>query len=211
MATRRSFLLAGLTLVACAYAAPLRAAAEVVPPVLQTPMLFIAALGDQTLAVIRGNAPTQQKMAYFHLLLQQDFDIPGVAPSVLGPYWRVATDGERQEFVQLLESYILVTFGRRLADYGGQTLRVTGSRGTQSDPIVISEISRPGAAPLRLEWVLTTRKGVYQISDVIVDGVSMITTQRSEFASIIARTGGTIAGLLVKMRQIIAEAACSRA
>jgi len=56
-----------------------------------------------------------------------------------------------------------------------------------------------------LEWVLIIRNGVYQISDLNLDGVSMAITQRSEFAVMIQRSGGSIAGLLMQMRQIVAQ------
>lgn len=143
-------------------------------------------------------------MTYFHTMLRQDFDLAGAAPFVLGPYWRVASDPERSEFTRLLEGYIVATFGQRLYNSGGASLRVTGSRGTRSEPIVVSEITRPGGVPIKLEWVLTSRNGVYQISDLNLDGVSMAATQRSEFAAMIQRSGGTVAGLLAQMRQIIA-------
>jgi phospholipid transport system substrate-binding protein len=42
---------------------------------------------------------------------------------------------------------------------------------------------------------------------VIVEGVSMAVTQRSEFASVIQRHGGQVQGLLDLMRQKTASAA----
>ena len=38
--------------------------------------------------------------------------------------------------------------------------------------------------------------GLYKISDVVIDGVSMAATQRSEFAQAIQRNGGRVEGLL---------------
>ncbi len=49
--------------------------------------------------------------------------------------------------------------------------------------------------------------GAYKISDVIVEGVSMLVTQRSEFASIIQRHGGQVQGLLDLMREKTASTA----
>ncbi|HEV7995429.1 MAG TPA: ABC transporter substrate-binding protein [Stellaceae bacterium] len=43
--------------------------------------------------------------------------------------------------------------------------------------------------------------GRYKITDVTVDGVSMVLTQRSEFASVIERNGGQVAALLATMRE----------
>lgn len=166
------------------------------------PADFVVALGNQVLSVIRSAASLEQKRAYFRRVLEQDFDMPGIAAFVLGPYWRLATDQEKQEIVPLLYEYILVTFGRRLYDYGGQTLRLVGSRGAG---YVITEIERPGGFPIRLDWVLDSSSGVYRIIDLVLDGVSMAATQRSEFARMVQRSGGTVVGLIVEIRQIIAN------
>ena len=208
MYARRPLLLAALVLVPCAAAR--RLGAQVTSPlsapvvVLTAPMVFISQLGNQALGVIAGGASLQDKMAYFHTMLRQDFDLAGSAPFVLGPYWRAATEPERAEFLRLLEDYIVATFGRRLYDAGGVALRVTGSRGTQAQPIVISEITRQGGPPIKLEWVLNSRTGAYRIGDLNLDGVSMALTQRQDFAAMIARGGGTVASLLAQMRHIIA-------
>jgi phospholipid transport system substrate-binding protein len=52
-----------------------------------------------------------------------------------------------------------------------------------------------------------TDKGVYKINDVIVEGVSMMVTQRSEFASVVQRHGGQLRDLLTMMREKTASAA----
>jgi len=52
-----------------------------------------------------------------------------------------------------------------------------------------------------------TDNGVYKISDVIVEGVSMSVTQRSEFASVIQRNGGQLRGVIGLMREKTARAA----
>lgn len=175
----------------------------------QTPAQFIAALGNQAFAVIQGNYSIEQKLAYFHLMLRQDFDIAAAAPFVLGPYWRVASEPERAQFVALLYPYIVVTFGRRLTEYGGQSLRVTGSRNTQYETVVTSELARPGGQPVRLDWVLVERGGVYRVADVVVDGVSMRLNLRSEIGAMLQRSGGGVGALLMAMRQAIAQSGLS--
>ena len=90
-------------------------------------------------------------------------------------------------------------YGQRLAEYNGESLRVIGSRAEPEDAIVSSEVIRPQGPPIKVDWRLTTRNGVYKITDVNVDGVSMALTQRSEFAGLIQRNGGKLAGLLANM------------
>ncbi|MGE5271263.1 MAG: phospholipid-binding protein MlaC [Thiohalocapsa sp.] len=200
---RRTVLRGGIA-AAVAAAAAMRALQPALAQA-QTPAQFIAALGNQAFAVIEGNYSIEQKLAYFRLLLRQDFDIAGSAPFVLGPYWRVASEAERAQFVALLVDYIVITFGRRLAEYGGQSLRVTGGRKTEYETLVTSELARSGGQPVRVDWVLVERGGVYRVADVVVDGVSMRVNLRSEIGAMLQRSGGVVGALLMAMRQVIAQ------
>jgi phospholipid transport system substrate-binding protein len=53
---------------------------------------------------------------------------------------------------------------------------------------------------------LVTENGTYKITDIIVEGISMMTTQRSEFASVVQRNGGQVRGLIAMMREKTASA-----
>jgi phospholipid transport system substrate-binding protein len=193
-ATRMRIITAVFTIIAGISAAPGPAAAG------EYPVDFISALGNQGLAVIRSNAAIDQKAAYFHQMLRQDFDLARISRFGLGSYWRVASEQERQEFISLLEDHLVRVYGRRFAEYGGESLRVTGSRPEPDSVIVTSQIVRPQGSPISVEWRIGLSEGHYKITDLIVDGVSMALTQRSEFAAMIQRNGGQVAGLLAALR-----------
>ena len=53
----------------------------------------------------------------------------------------------------------------------------------------------------RIEWCVRGKPGNYKIIDVVVEGVSMAITQRSEFASVIQRGGGEFNSLLAQLRK----------
>ena len=172
------------------------------------PAAVINNLGNRALEVLGKNATPAQRVARFHELFREDFDVPGIARFVLGRYWKTATPEQQEEFVKLFEDYIALVYSNQLAAYSGETLRVTGSRTSAEEAIVASEIIRPtGAPPVKVDWHLTDRNGAYKISDVTVDGISMAVTQRSEFASVIQRNGGQVANLIAQLREKTASAA----
>jgi phospholipid transport system substrate-binding protein len=166
------------------------------------PAAVIISLGNHALEVLGSNVDPKLRVARFRQLFSEDFDVPGIARFVLGRYWRVATEPQQQEFVKLLADYIALAYSNRLAEYSGETLHVTGTRPAPDGSVVSSEIVRPnGAPPAKVDWVLTAHDGAYKISDVVVEGVSMAVTQRSEFASVIQRNGGQVQGLITALRQ----------
>jgi len=183
-------LIVGILMSAC----PAAAAAD--------PAAVITNLGNEALKVLGNNVDPSLRVARFRQLFSEDFDVPGIARFVLGRYWRVATEQQQQEFVKLFADYIALAYSNRLAEYSGETLQVTGSRPVPDGSVVSSEIVRPNRAPpAKVDWVLTQHAGTYKINDVIVEGVSMAVTERSEFASVIQRNGGQVQGLITALRQ----------
>jgi phospholipid transport system substrate-binding protein len=92
------------------------------------PSDLIRGLGNQAMEVIRSGASPQQKSAYFHRALREDFDLSSISRFVLGPYWRNASEEQRQEFKALSEDHLVRFYGQRFAQYNGESLRVIGSR-----------------------------------------------------------------------------------
>jgi len=178
--------------------------AAVAPVVLAAadPAAVITNLGNRALEVLGKSATPAQRVARFHELFREDFDVPAIARFVLGRYWKTATPEQQDEFTKLFEDYIALVYSSQLSAYSGETLKVIGSRADPEGAIVASEIVRPaGAPPVKVEWHLTDQHGAYKIRDVAVDGISMAVTQRSEFASVIQRNGGQVQGLIAMLRE----------
>jgi phospholipid transport system substrate-binding protein len=140
------------------------------------------------------------KAAYFDRMLQQDFDLTDICRFVLGPYWRLATPYERQEFSGLFTDRLINFYGRRLAQSGDADFVVTGSRTEPGGVVVTSRIIPRQGNPIVVDWRLGVSNGLYKIEDVAIDGVSMALAQRSEIAALIARQGGQVEMLLTAMR-----------
>jgi phospholipid transport system substrate-binding protein len=166
----------------------------------ESPAGFIRILGQEALAEMRSSAPFPQKEAYFHQMLRQDFDMAGISRFVLGPYSRVASAEQLQEFRDRLEDLIMRTEGAKLALSSGGDFRVTGTRTDPDGVVVTSQIISPQRAPIEMDWQLGIRDGLYKIEDVTIAGVSMALSYRSQIAGRIARNGGQVQTLLAAMR-----------
>ena len=130
------------------------------------------------------------------------FDVKATSRFVLGRYWRKANEAQREEFVGLFEDLIVATYLRRFSGYDGQTLEVDAIREeNERMTAVASRILRQAGEPIRIDWRLMRRGESWRIVDVVVEGMSMAMSQRSEYAAVIKRDGGKIHGLLAKLRE----------
>jgi phospholipid transport system substrate-binding protein len=194
--TRRSLLTTLFVLIATTtVAAP--------PPVNPTDAVaFMNHLWNRAAELLNNKTDPAIRQARFRLLFHEDFDGDGIARFVLGRYWLSASGEEQQEFIKLFEDYVVFVYTARLANFGGETFKVRGSRSDGNGVIVSTDVISPGnASPLKMEWRLVSENGAYKVNDIIVEGVSMTATQRSEFASIVQRNGGQLRGLIALMRE----------
>jgi len=164
--------------------------------------VFMNEMWNRAVEVLSKKVPATERLTRFRQLFQADFDGPGIARFVLGRYWRSASEQEQQEFLKLFEDYVVFVYGTRLSSFNGETFRVKGSRPEGNGVVVATDILNPGGEPpIRVDWRLISDNGAFKINDVIIEGISMLVTQRSEFASIIQRHGGQVGGLLALMRE----------
>lgn len=143
----------------------------------------------------------EQRKAEFKDLLQSSFDIKAIGRFTMGRYWSGATAEQKAEFQKLFEDMIIESYSRRFSDYDGQDFDVTSTRSLgKSDTIVQSYITDTNGQKISVDWRVREKNGGYKVIDIIVEGVSMATTQRSEFASIIQRGGGDVQVLITHLK-----------
>ncbi len=158
---------------------------------------FITSLANEALKDLSDKLPEQELEQHFKALLDKNFDMPRISRFVLGRYWNSANDKEKQDFQSLFEQYVVRAYSVRFSEYSGETVKVTGSRSDSPENVVVaSQIMQPdNAPPVHVDWIVRKDGGAFHIADVSVDGVSMVLTQKQEFAAVIERNGGGVTGL----------------
>jgi len=167
--------------------------------------LFVQSLADEAIKSLAIDGVEQEeRVKRFRVLLNKHFDVPAIGRWVLGRYWRKASKEQRADYMGLFEDLIIATYVNQFTGLSGEVLEVTESitNKGKKDAIVRSEILRPkGQPPVKIDWRVRAPKGEFKIVDVVVEGVSMSQTQRSEFGSVIKREGGDLDGLLTALRK----------
>ena len=171
------------------------------------PAKFIQWLGDEAIAILTTtNATSAERKERYRDLLERGFAVDTIARFVLGRHWRAATSEQRAEYRLLFREFVLDTYAEQLEGYAGQTFEILKALPLDGvDTIVRTEIKQPSGPPIRVDYRVRQRSEAFKVIDVQVEGVSLITTQRSEFNSIIARDG--LDGLLELLREHGADVA----
>lgn len=171
---------------------------------------FIGGLSGQALKVLRADGvPLGDKEKQVRSLLAENIDLDAIGRFVLGRALRKASAEHRDQFRALFREFVLRTYARRLGGYNGQAFEVLGARAVgKTDVLVDTRISRPSGPPIELGWRVRNGPDGHKILDVVVSGVSMAVTQRSEFRSVLSKRG--MEGLIELLRAQVDKIAARR-
>jgi phospholipid transport system substrate-binding protein len=145
-------------------------------------------------------------------VIDDEADLDRLGRMVLGQHWRTASEAERAEYQTLFRHLMLHRFTGYLSAYGAgidarakdELFEITGSsRQGEQDVVVHSLIRPPTRPPIRVDWRLRDRESKPVIIDIVVENVSLLITQRSEFGAVIAQGG--LPRLLSEMRARLEE------
>ena len=164
---------------------------------------FVEAMAERAI-VFLGNENTseQEKQREFRRLLEDSFDIKTIGRFALGRYWRSASEKQRRQYIRLFNEMIINVYSERFKDYQGQELEIKDAQPVgKSDILVKSSIVPQSGPEIGVDWRLRYKSGRYKVIDVIVEGVSMAVTQRSDFASVIQKGGGDLGVLISYLEQ----------
>jgi phospholipid transport system substrate-binding protein len=120
-----------------------------------------------------------------------NFDFERISRLVLGKAWRTATDDQKTQFKYEFKNLLLRTYAVALSKYKDQKIEYKPLRMKPTDEIVTvkTEIIQSGAQPIDVDYALAKQDNGWLVIDIIIEGVSLVTNYRSQFASEIKRNG----------------------
>ena len=152
-------------------------------------------LSDDSLSVT-------QREAKFRKLLQRNFDMAAIGRFSVGRYWKNMSAAQRKEYLKLFEEMIVRVYTGRFNDYNGERIEIFDARPEgKYDTLVRSHIMPNSGSKIKLDWRVREKKGRFKVIDIIVEGVSMALTQRSDFSSVIQRGGGNVNVLIDHLKK----------
>jgi phospholipid transport system substrate-binding protein len=171
------------------------------------PGAFMEGFGHNAIRVLAETQQgTPEREVELRRLLTDHFDVEFISRFVLSRFWRTASEQERAEFRKVFEDYVIAAYGRRFGGFNGEKFAITGTFPQDDERTVVrSDVMRPGGESLTVDWRLQKRAedGAWRIVDIVVEGVSMMVTQRSEFLAVLQREG-SVTALNAKLKQITA-------
>ncbi len=173
------------------------------------PVEVLQTMTERLQEVVKEKPAVLDDYASMHAIVNElvvphvDFQI--MSRWALGKHWRTASPEQRDTFAERFKEVLIRTYLSSLGDYGGSTnyqapvIRYLPLENTDNKirVIVRTEVDQPNAQPIDVRFRMLKRDSGWKIYDVIVEGISMVATNRSSYSAIIRKEG--LDGLLVKL------------
>jgi phospholipid transport system substrate-binding protein len=165
------------------------------PAMAADPSQLVQSTAQQVIDIVKTKTGADRQAAILQVL-QTKFDLPAMGRSALGTHWNQATEDQRTRFLKAVATAEARAYSERFGQYGGQTLTV-GKVTPRANGVTIvdSRLNQKTGQPIKLEWEVRNDR----ITDVKVEGVSMVMTRRSDFNSYIQNHGGKVDALVQEL------------
>ena len=138
------------------------------------------------------------KETQFGELFDKNFDVPSISRFVLGKYWKQASLDQKKNFIKAFRNYVVKTYSSRFNEYSGEKLKLVNYE-NESNPkifLVHTVLERQDAPVIKVDWRIGKKKDRFVILDIVIEGISLAVTQRSEFVAVIEQNNGSIDKLI---------------
>lgn len=173
----------------------------------QDPVNLLNSIANQLIDQLKANKAslkTNSGLVYSlaNRIVVPHADLNEMSRRVLPPkVWNSATSAERSEFQGQFTTLLVRTYASALAEYKDQTIRfypVRGGYQGKNDIKVDSDIIRTDGPSIRVSYRLVRTGSGWKLYDMIVEGVSMLQSFRSQFADQLSR--GNMADVIKQLK-----------
>ena len=179
--------------------------------VLPMPALALSAdhaksLVDKTVAeinsIISSGKGEGAMLRDFEKLFSRYADVPTIARSVLGPAARTASKGQLSAYTKVFQGYISRKYGRRFREFIGGRIEVADAKAVKSYYEVISTAYLKGESPFEVRWHVSDNAGKSLFFNIIIEGVNMLASERTEMGALLDQRGGDLDRLIADLSSI---------
>ena len=162
------------------------------------PDVFIQSTVNRASETLSKNISKQEKINELKLIAKEAVDIIGIGSYTLGSNRKNLNDNQKKKYLDLFENYFLKSFSSRLSEYTNPKIVVRSKKIINKNYTIVNSalIGTPERPEIKIDWrVYTKNPDNPLIRDLIIEGLSLVRTQKEEFASILNSNDGDINAL----------------
>ncbi len=166
--------------------------------------VFVQSTVNRASEILNKKLSKEEKIEKLKIIASETVDIKAIGFYTLGATRKNISKAQIKKYEALFEKYFLKSFASRLAEYSNPEIEVLSKKKlnenyTMVSSILVSTESRP---EVKIDWrVYTKNPENILIRDLIIEGLSLVRTQKEEFSSIIQSNNGDIGPLFTILEE----------
>ena len=170
------------------------------------PDIFVQSTVNRASEALNNKFSKEEKIAKLKAIAKETVDITGIGFYTLGSHRKNINDEQKKEYSNLFEQYFLKSFASRLAEYSNPEIEVLSKKKLNENYTMVSSVlvateQRP---QVKIDWRIYTKNPENPlIRDLIIEGLSLVRTQKEEFSSSIQSNDGDINALFSTLKEFI--------
>lgn len=151
-------------------------------------------LDDALLAAMKAGdrTPFAERYRVLAPVVEQVFNLDAVLAASVGLAWATLPEAQRAELATAFHRYTISSYVSNFNSYNGQSFQVLPSVRTvvNGEVVVQTRLLRVNDSPVKLDYVMRSGPGGWQVVDVLTDGaISRVAVQRSDFRELLIAGG----------------------
>jgi len=153
----------------------------------------------EVIELIKAKPPGAEREAGIRKVLIEAFDLNYMGQQALGKYWSSTSPEQQQRYLRAAIDAEAHAYAERFGQYGGQTLTLGKVSQRGNVTVVDSKLNQSNGQPIAIQWEVRDTGQGPRITDVKIEGVSMVITRRTDFTSYIQNNGGKVEALIQEL------------
>lgn len=153
-----------------------------------------------------GKATSPDNDKKIATIFDEMIDYGGLAEASLGAEWSPRTDAEKKEFTELLKQLVRKAYEKNLKKTLNYTIEYVSEEQKDGAFFVTTKAKSKTDAreeAIEIKYKMAQKDGKWRIQDITTEGVSLVSSYRSQFTKIIKKDG--FPSLITKMKDKIAK------
>jgi phospholipid transport system substrate-binding protein len=180
----------------------------------EAPDVLVKRVAEDTLSAIRADKDLQagnpaKVKQLIEAKLVPNFDTARMTALAMGRNWRSATPDQQKQLTEQFQTLLIRTYSNALTNYrdNKMTYKPLRMNPGDTDVVVRTEVTRPGQAPVQIDYSMEKTADGWKAYDVVVAGVSLVTNYRDEFNDLVKKSGvdGLIKALADKNKEPVVK------
>lgn len=151
---------------------------------------------------VNSGRPDSVMFKEFGKLMDKYADMGIIAQFSLGPAARSASSSELRAYTSAFKGYIAKKYGQRFREFIGGEIKVKSARADKRGVVVQAQAVIRGSSPVAVDFHTSDRSGSPKVFNVVIEGINLLTTERTEIGALLDKQGGSMSKLTAELKRL---------